>query len=134
MQSFGSLGTLTATSVGNRHASREREAVAADARRQRAASILGRVRTFLTDIEPERIGFNANLETTPTELDGLAVRLSALRDELSVFAAGDPDDRVMGMASKLESTLFNAFIRVRWHARDLLTHQGGIGLLQRRDA
>jgi hypothetical protein len=123
---IGGLITLFTSSLQNRHARAEREDAAAAARRARAAEILGRVRTFLTDIDPARVGFNVNPETTPEEMKALAGRLNTLRDELSVFSAAADDDRVMDAAAKLEVALFNTFNRVSWHARDLLTHGGGL--------
>ncbi|MBA3400405.1 MAG: hypothetical protein H0U05_00300, partial [Actinobacteria bacterium] len=80
---IGGLITLATTRVQNRAAREERQAAEASARRERMAQVLGRVRTFLTDIEPERIGFNANPQTTPEEMKALAGRLNTLRDELS---------------------------------------------------
>lgn len=123
---LGGLITLLTASLQNRHARAERKATAAAARRARAAEILGRARTFLTDIDPARIGFNVNPETTPQEMAAHAGRLNTLRDELSVFAAADDDDRVMDTTAKLEVALFNTFNQVSWHARDLLSHGGGL--------
>jgi hypothetical protein len=51
---IGTVGTLDATWLQNRHAEGERKATAAAASRHRAAEILGRVRTFLTDIDPRK--------------------------------------------------------------------------------
>jgi hypothetical protein len=122
---IGGLITLFTARLQNRHARAERQAEAAAARRARAAEIIGRVRTFLTDIDPARVGFNVNPETTPDEMKALAGRLNTLRDELSVFSAAADDDRVMAATAKLEVAVFNTFNRVSWHARDLLTHGGG---------
>jgi hypothetical protein len=119
---IGGLITLLTTGLQNRHARAERKAEVAAERRKRAAEILGRVRTFLTDIEPVRIGFNVDPNRTPDEMQALAARLNTLRDELSIFAAGADDDRVMARAADLEVALFNAFNRVSWHARELLSH------------
>jgi hypothetical protein len=123
---IGGLITLFTARLQNRHARAERQAEAAAARRARAAEILGRVRTFLTDLDPARVGFNVNPETTPDEMKALAGRLNTLRDELSVFSAAADDDRVMAATAKLEVALFNTFNRVSWHARDLLTQGGGL--------
>jgi hypothetical protein len=121
---IGGGTTLLTASIQNSHEEAKRNAAAAAARRHRAAEILGRVRTWLADIEPERVGFNANQETTPELLRTLDARLATLRDELSIFAAGSDDDPVMDAAGKLEVALFNTFNRVRWHARDVLTRRG----------
>jgi hypothetical protein len=104
----------------------ERRAEAKAARRTRAADILGRVRTFLTDVDPARIGINVNPETTPTQMDALKVRLDVLRDEISVFSAAADDDRVMDRTAELEVALFNTFHWVGWHARDLLRHSDNV--------
>jgi hypothetical protein len=120
---IGGVITLIGTVLQNRHATGERKAEAATARRERAAAVLGRVRTFLTDANPERVGINVNAERTPQELDALSVRLSALRDELSMFAGADEDDRVMAWTAELEIALFNTLHSVRWHAGDLLRNR-----------
>jgi hypothetical protein len=120
---IGGLITLFTTRQQNQHAREERETAAQAARRARAAEILGRVRTFLTDAHPERIGFNVNPETTPKVLEALKVRLNTLRDELSIFAAGADDDRVLNRAAELEVSLFNTVHSVSWHASDLLSHR-----------
>lgn len=67
-----------------------------------------------------------NPATTPKEMEALARRLNMLRDELSVFAAADDDDRVVDTTAKLEVALFNTFNRASWHAHDLLTRSGGL--------
>jgi len=120
---IGGLISLLATWLQNRYARSQRQAEAVAARRARAAEILGRVRIFLTDVEPARVGFNVNAERTPVEMEALAGRLNMLRDELSVFSAGADDDQVMDATAKLEVALSNTFNRVSWHARDLLTHK-----------
>ncbi len=78
---IGGLISLLTTWLQNRHARAERQADAVAARRARVAEILGRVRVFLTDVEPARVGFNVNAERTPMEMDALAGRLNMLRDE-----------------------------------------------------
>jgi hypothetical protein len=127
---IGGVITLIGTVLQNRHARRERQAEAAAARRERAAAILGRVRTFLTDANPERIGINVNAERTPQELEELSARLGALRDELSMFAGADEDDRVMAQTAELEVALFNTLYWVRWHASDLLRHRDPLDSLR----
>jgi hypothetical protein len=126
---IGGVITLIVTVLQNRHARSERLAAAAVARRDRAAVVLGRVRTWLNDVTPERIGINVNAERTPQELDALSVRLNSLRDELSVFALADEDDRVMDRAGRLEIALFNTFHQVSWHASDLLRNRDALGSL-----
>lgn len=123
---IGGVITLIGIPLQHRYARRERQAEAAAARRERAAAILGRVRTFLTDAAPERIGINVNAERTPQEIDELSARLSVLRDELSMFAGADEDDRVMAQTADLEVALFNTLHWVRWHAGDLLRHRDAI--------
>jgi hypothetical protein len=125
----GGVITLVGTVLQNRHATGERKAQAATARRERAAAVLGQVRTFLTDADPERIGINVNAERTPQELDALTVRLSALRDELSMFAGADEDDRVMKHAADLEIALFNTVHWVKWHVSDLLRNRDALASL-----
>lgn len=49
-------------------------------------------------------------------------KVNALRDELSVFAAADEDERVTSAAAKLEIAIFNTHNRVSWHVADLLRH------------
>ncbi len=103
-----------------RQARAERLAAAAAARRQRAGEILGRVNVFLTDVEPERIGANADPKVTPALMESLAIRLNALREDISIFAAADEDYRVTSAASRLEMALFATFNRVSQLALDLL--------------
>jgi hypothetical protein len=117
----------------HRYARSERRAEAAAARRERTAAVLGRVRTFLTDVTPERIGLNVDPTRTPPELDALTVRLSALRDELSILAGADEDDRVMERAANLEVALYNLMHWDKWHVSDLLSHRSAeqsLGLAQ----
>jgi type II secretory pathway pseudopilin PulG len=64
---IGGLITVFVTWLQNRYARSERKAEARVARRARAAAVLGRARTFLTDITPERIGFNVDPEATPEQ-------------------------------------------------------------------
>jgi hypothetical protein len=113
----------------NRHATGVRQAEAATARRERAAAVLGRVRTFLSDATPERLGINVNAGGTPQELEALTVRLSVLRDELSMFAGADEDDRVMARTAELEVALLNALNWVGWHASDLLRSRDALDSL-----
>ena len=126
----GGVITLIGIVLQNRYAHRERQAEAAAARRERAAAILGRVRTFLTDADPERIGINVNAERTPQELEEFSVRLGVLRDELSMFAGADEDARVMARTANLEVALFNTLHWVRWHASDLLRNRDAIDSLK----
>jgi hypothetical protein len=56
----------------------------------------------------------------------LTVRLNALRDELSMFAGADEDDRVMARTAELEVALFNTLHWVKWHASDLLRYRDGV--------
>ena len=123
---IGVLGTLATTVWQDRRAQAVRKADAETARRERAAAILGRVRTFLTDADPVRIGINVNPETTPQALEALKGRLDTLRDELSVFGAAADDDRVMVRAAELEVALFSTFHFVTWHAHDLLGHVNNV--------
>ena len=125
----GGVITLIGTVLQNRHATGERQAEAAKARRERAAAVLGRVRTFLSDATPERVGINVNAERTPQELEALSVRLSALRDELSMFAGADEDDRVMARTAELEVALLNTLHWVSWHASDLLRNRDALDSL-----
>jgi hypothetical protein len=118
------MGTLLGTWLQLRHARREQKAAAAAARRQRAAEILGRVRTLLQDLEPARIGANVNREWTPSEMNDLKRRWLPLRDELSVFAAADEDPRVTDAAGRLEAAVFNTHNQVSLHVRELLTRRG----------
>jgi hypothetical protein len=87
------------------------------------------VRVFLTDIVPERIGFNVNPEGTPALMDSLGTRLHTLREELSVFAATDEDDQVMDRTGKLEVALYSTYHWVGWHASDLLNHRDSLNSL-----
>jgi hypothetical protein len=123
---IGGLITFGTAWFQTRDARAQRAAEAAAARRDRAAAILGRVRTFLTDIEPARIGINVNPETTPQTMEALALRRDTLREELSIFAAAAEDDRLMDRAGKLEVALFNVYHWVHWHAHDMLRHAGGL--------
>jgi hypothetical protein len=127
---IGGVITLIGIVLQNRHARGGRQAEAATARRERAAAILGRVRTFLTDATPERIGINVNAERTPQEIDELSARLSVLRDELSMFATADEDDRVTARTAELEVALFNTLHWVRCHASDLLRHRDSLESLR----
>jgi hypothetical protein len=128
---IGGLITVFVTWLQNRHARSERKAEAQVARRARAAAVLGRARTFLTDITPERIGINVDPQATPEQLQALKARLDTLRDELSVFAAADDDEAVMSRAAELEVALFNTFHWVSWHASDLLRHRDAMDSLRR---
>jgi hypothetical protein len=78
------------------------------------------VRTFLTDANPARIGMNVNPRRTPQGLEELSTRLAPLRDELSIFAGADEDDRVMARTGQIETALFNLVHWDRQHATDLL--------------
>jgi hypothetical protein len=78
---IGAVAAIEGVVLQSRYASAERREATVAARRVRAAEILGRVVTFLTDIEPARIGFNVNQATTPEQMKALAVRLNTLRDE-----------------------------------------------------
>jgi hypothetical protein len=73
---------------------------------------------------------NVNAERTPQELQALSVRLNALRDELSMFAGADEDDRVMVRTAELEVALFNTFNKVSWHASDLLRNADAVDSLR----
>ena len=112
-------GTIAATLFQLRHARRERAAQDQAARRARAAEVLGRVRTLIADLEPTRLGFNVN-EGTPAELQAIRERWALLRDQVSVFAAGDEDAAVTDAAAKLEVAVSNTLNRVAWHVHDLL--------------
>lgn len=127
---IGGLITLRTTAIQNRYAREAREAEAASARRARAAEILGRVRVFLTDVDPARIGINVNAETTPQQLEALGVRLNVLRDELSMFAVSFDDGTVMGRTGQLEVALFNTFHHSGWHASDLLRNRDALVSLE----
>ena len=119
-------GTLLGTWLQLRHARGEQEKLAETARRERAAEILGRVRTLLEDLEPARVGVNVNGETTPAQLSDLAQRWLPLRDELSVFAAADEDPRVTDAAGRLAVAVSNTQNRVAWHVSDLLGRQSSM--------
>jgi monoamine oxidase len=118
------VGTLLGTWLQLRHNRREQKVRAEAARRERAAQILGRVRTLLHDLDPERMGANVSRKT-PTQLASFERRWSPLRDELAVFAAADDDPRVTEAAARLEIAVSNTHTRVARHARDLLA--GGEG-------
>lgn len=117
------IGTLGATLLQLRSSRRERAIQAAAERRSRAAEILGRVRTLLADLDPTRVAFNIR-ETTPEQLEAIEKRWLSLRDDLSVFAARDEDQRVTDAASELEIGVSNTISRVAWHVDNLLTHRG----------
>ena len=108
--------------VNSAQARKDRKAEATAARRQRAGVILGRVRLFLIDIDPVRITFNLNAESTPKEFEALRVRLDALRDELSIFAASDDDDRLTDRTPWLEVALSHTFQQVASYVNDMLGH------------
>ena len=120
------LGTLAATALQHRYARRDRKTQEQAERRRRAANVLGPVRTLLADLEPTRVGFNVN-EETPKQLKAVEERWATLRDEVSVFAAGEEDPRVMDAAAKLEVGVSNTINRVGWHVHDLLA--GGVRAL-----
>jgi hypothetical protein len=123
---IGGLISLVISWRQTSHATAEREAGAAAARRARLAEILGRARMFLTAADPARVGINVNPETTPGELEALGGRLDTLREELSIFSAGADDDQLMARTAELEVALFNTLHWDRWHARDLLGRGGGL--------
>jgi hypothetical protein len=127
---IGGLLTFMTALIQNRQAREAREAEAANARRARAGEILGRVRVFLTDVDPARIGINVNKETTPNQLEALGVRLNVLRDELAMFAASFDDDAVMTRIAQLEVALFNTFNQSSWHASDLLRNRDALVSLE----
>lgn len=122
--------TLGTTWWQTKVAREEHQRSDAAARHRRAAEILGRVRTWLTDIDPERTGINVNQTTTPDDLDALKARLDVLRDELSIFAAADEDDQVATRTVHLEVALFNTHNRVSWHAGDLIHNRNALTSLR----
>jgi hypothetical protein len=123
------LGTLGATLLQIRTARRERAVQAGAERLARAAAILGRVRTLLADLDPTRVTLNVS-ETTPEHLRAIEERWAPLRDELSVFAAADDDQRVTDAATNLEIAVSNTMNRVGWHVRELLSHRGSADMYQ----
>ena len=127
---LGGLISFLTTLYQNRQAQAARENDAAAARIGRAADILGLVRVFLTDANPARLGINLNAETTPTEFEALTVRLNALRDALSVFAAGADDEHLTTRAANLEVALFNAFNQAKWHVSDLMRNRDALASLK----
>jgi hypothetical protein len=82
--------------------------------------VLGPTRTLLSDAEPMRIGANFNHETTPSLLETLEQRWTALRDELSVFAAEDDDPEVTEAAAALEVAVSSLLNRLAWYVAGLL--------------
>ena len=116
------LGTLAATLLQVRHARGQAERDAASARRSRAGQVLGRVRTLLADIEPDRIVINLHPDRTPRDLAAIEARWAPLRDELSIFAAADESPDVTADAAKLEVAVGNTLNRLGWEVQDRLTH------------
>ena len=117
---IGASTTLGVTYIQDRLARRDRKAEAQAARRARAANVLGRVRILLADLEPTRLGFNVN-ENSPEQLRAINARWLSLREEVSVFAAGDEDPIVMDAAAKLDVAVSNTINRASWHIHDLRT-------------
>jgi hypothetical protein len=114
--------TLAATWLQLRHARRESERADTARHRERAGEVLGRVRTLLVDLDPDRIAVNVSDET-PAWLMRTEQRWESLREELSIFAASQADARVMDAASKLEIAISRTLNWARWLVHDLLRHR-----------
>jgi hypothetical protein len=84
------------------HSTRERRAAAADARRERFASAIGRTNTLLVDLHPARVGFG-----NPERLQEQRERWLGLRDELSILGIGDPSPALTEAAFRLAVTIEN---------------------------
>jgi hypothetical protein len=113
-------GTLLATAFQLRHARRECEDASRADLLARAAAVIGPTRTLLTDLEPDRIAFNLNRETTPKHLHDLNRRWMPLRDALSTFAASASSPQVTDTGAKLEVAVSNTLHRLGWAVSDLL--------------
>lgn len=111
---LGIWGTLRATALTSKYAREEADRKAAAARKERAAGIIGRLRTLLADAHPDKVLFNFERERTSGDVLRMKERFEPLRDELSIFAAADHDTRVSDFASKLQSEVSNLLNDLAW--------------------
>jgi hypothetical protein len=77
---------------------RERKAAAQERLREQSFSVLGRLRRWLTEANPDSLGINANKETSPEVFANLHRRCDEIRDELGVLSVGLPSERGRDLA------------------------------------
>jgi hypothetical protein len=92
---------------------------------QRAdAAVLGPVMAFLTDVDPDRLGFNIRPDVTEQEkvMSPLRDRLDGIHGSLLVLAAGHPSDQVSDLARQLAIAVRSTFTSAAWLVQDLIRH------------
>ena len=78
--SLGIAGTLGATSLQGKFSRQGAERQVAGARRERAAGIIGKLRTLLSDALPDRVLINLDPENTSRDILKMHERFEPLRD------------------------------------------------------
>jgi hypothetical protein len=91
-----------------------------DQRRDRAAEVIAEVKALLTDMNPERLGFNARQETFDMTLAELEERWQRLRVPLLTLWGGHPSKEVRDLSREIEIAAGNTLIDGKWFVADLL--------------
>jgi len=92
-------------------------------RRERSAEVLAEARAFLTDVTPDRLGFNANEERSPQVLQELGERRERIRVPLLTLAHSHPSATVRDLATRLEIEMANTLHMAGWFITDLLRNR-----------
>jgi hypothetical protein len=114
------LAALGGQAIAGLIQGRNQERVEARQRRERAAEVLAEVRAYLTDVSPDRLGFNANPERSPETLMELRERRERIRIPLLTLAGSHPSREVRELARRLEVETANTQHWADWFIADLL--------------
>jgi hypothetical protein len=92
-------------------------------RRERAAEVLAEVTAFLTDVNPDQLGFNASKEWSREILKELEERRQRIRIPLLTLSGSHPSPEVRVLAGQLEVQLAKTMNRTMYFVLDLLMHR-----------
>jgi hypothetical protein len=114
------IGALGGGVAGASLQGRRQDRVDRDQRRDRAAEVIAEVKALLTDLNPERLGFNAHEGTFDTSFTRLEERWQRLRVPLLTLWGGHPSKQVRDLSRDLEIAATNTLINGKWFVVDLL--------------
>jgi hypothetical protein len=120
---IGALAALGGQLVAGLFQRRNQERTERTQRRERAAEVLAEARAFLTDVTPDRLGFNASEDRSPQVLRELGERRERIRVPLLTLAGSHPSREVRDLARRLEVEMANTLHMAGWFISDLLRNR-----------